>query len=218
MIRHRGVLTGSSYAVDVLPRRRHRRHRRRLGEHRASRPYQTGLLDLRRRTSGSSCSVLASGALADSTDKARLMSAGSLLLAVSFFFYYLWPAYALNLADHALHRRGHRHLRGRGGCHAPGHPRQAPGTAHQRQPLLRHLRSPGHHAVPDLPADGLAAVHGAVRGRGARPGRRSSSSPGRAGERRIGAAAAAHEVPEDPGRARRLPRCWPSSASASSWA
>ena len=42
-------------------------------------------------------SVLASGALADSSDKARLMSAGSLLLAVSFFLYYLWPAYAVNL-------------------------------------------------------------------------------------------------------------------------
>jgi MFS family permease len=41
--------------------------------------------------------VLATGALADTNDKARLMSAGSFLLAVSFFLYYLWPAYALNL-------------------------------------------------------------------------------------------------------------------------
>jgi predicted MFS family arabinose efflux permease len=60
-------------------------------------PYQTGLL-VSAQNVGFMCAVLVAGALADSTDKARLMSAGSLILAVSFFFYYLWPAYALNLA------------------------------------------------------------------------------------------------------------------------
>ena len=59
-------------------------------------PYQTGLL-ISVQNVGFIVSVLASGALADSSDKARLMSAGSFLLAVSFFLYYLWPAYALNL-------------------------------------------------------------------------------------------------------------------------
>ena len=59
-------------------------------------PYQTGLL-ISVQNVGFIISVLASGALADSSDKARLMSAGSLLLAVSFFLYYLWPAYAVNL-------------------------------------------------------------------------------------------------------------------------
>lgn len=60
-------------------------------------PYQTGLL-VSAQNVGFMCAVLIAGALADSTDKTRLMSAGSLILAVSFFFYYLWPSYALNLA------------------------------------------------------------------------------------------------------------------------
>jgi MFS family permease len=60
-------------------------------------PYQTGLL-VSAQNVGFMCAVLIAGALADSTDKARLMSAGSLILAASFFFYYLWPSYALNLA------------------------------------------------------------------------------------------------------------------------
>jgi predicted MFS family arabinose efflux permease len=37
------------------------------------------------------------GALADSADKARLLAAGSILLAVTFFLFYLWRPYALNL-------------------------------------------------------------------------------------------------------------------------
>jgi len=95
MIRHRGVLTGSSYLSMFF-----------LGVGTAvigaasgsigHTPYQTGLL-ISVQNIGFIVSVLASGALADSSDKARLMSAGSLLLAVSFFLYYLWPAYALNL-------------------------------------------------------------------------------------------------------------------------
>ncbi len=59
-------------------------------------PYQTALL-ITVQNIGFIVSVLCTGALADSSDKARLMSAGSLLLAVSFFFYYFWPPYALNL-------------------------------------------------------------------------------------------------------------------------
>ncbi len=59
-------------------------------------PYQTGLL-ISVQNVGFIVSVLVSGALADSSDKARLMSAGSFLLAVSFFLYYRWPGYALNL-------------------------------------------------------------------------------------------------------------------------
>jgi len=92
---YRGVLTGASYLSMFF-----------LGVGTAvigaasgsigHTPYQTGLL-ISVQNVGFIVSVLASGALADSSDKARLMSAGSFLLAVSFFLYYLWPGYALNL-------------------------------------------------------------------------------------------------------------------------
>ncbi len=95
MIRHSGVLTVSSYLSMFF-----------LGVGTAiigaasgsigHTPYQTGLL-ISVQNIGFIVSVLVSGTLADSSDKARLMSGGSLLLAVSFFFYYMWPAYALNL-------------------------------------------------------------------------------------------------------------------------
>ena len=95
MITHRGVLTGGSYLSMFF-----------LGVGTAvigaasgsigHTPYQTGLL-ISVQNVGFIVSVLASGALADSSDKARLMSAGSFLLAVSFFLYYLWPGYAVNL-------------------------------------------------------------------------------------------------------------------------
>ncbi|MDT8297681.1 MAG: MFS transporter, partial [Spirochaetaceae bacterium] len=95
MIRHSGVLTVSSYFSMFF-----------LGVGTAvigaasgsigHTPYQTGLL-ISVQNVGFIVSVLVSGILSDSSDKARLMSGGSLLLAVSFFFYYMWPAYALNL-------------------------------------------------------------------------------------------------------------------------
>jgi MFS family permease len=59
-------------------------------------PYQTGLL-VTVQNVGFILAVLVAGALADSTDKARLMSAGSLVLALSFMLYYRWNPYALNL-------------------------------------------------------------------------------------------------------------------------
>ncbi len=95
MIHHRGVLTGSSYLSMFF-----------LGVGTAvigaasgsigHTPYQTALL-ITVQNLGFIVSVLGSGALADSSDKARLMSAGSFLLAASFFLYYLWPAYSVNL-------------------------------------------------------------------------------------------------------------------------
>jgi predicted MFS family arabinose efflux permease len=95
MIQNRGVLTGSSYASMFF-----------LGVGTAVigaasgsiglTPSQTGLL-ISVQNVGFIVAVLGSGALADSSDKARLMAAGSFLLAVSFVLYYLWPAYALNL-------------------------------------------------------------------------------------------------------------------------
>ncbi|HTZ52587.1 MAG TPA: MFS transporter [Spirochaetia bacterium] len=95
MIRHRGVLTGSSYLSMFF-----------LGVGTAvigaasgsigHTPYQTALL-ITVQNLGFIVSVLGSGALADSSDKARLMGGGSLLLALSFFLYYLWPAYSVNL-------------------------------------------------------------------------------------------------------------------------
>jgi MFS family permease len=95
MISHRGVLTGASYLSMFF-----------LGVGTAVigaasgsiglTPYQTGLL-ISAQNAGFIVSVLAAGALADSSDKARLMAAGSLLLGTSFFLYYLWPGFGLNL-------------------------------------------------------------------------------------------------------------------------
>jgi MFS family permease len=95
VIRHRGVLTGSSYASMFF-----------LGVgtviigaasgNIGLTPYQTGLL-VSMQNVGFIIAVLVAGALADTADKARLMSAGSLVLAVSFFLYYLWSPYGLNL-------------------------------------------------------------------------------------------------------------------------
>jgi MFS family permease len=59
-------------------------------------PYQIGLL-LATQNIGFILSVITVGILADSTDKARLMFAASLIIAVSFFFFYLKDAFILNL-------------------------------------------------------------------------------------------------------------------------
>jgi fucose permease len=59
-------------------------------------PYQIGLL-LASQNIGFILSVITVGTLADSTDKARLMFAASLIIAVSFFFFYLKDAFILNL-------------------------------------------------------------------------------------------------------------------------
>lgn len=60
-------------------------------------PFQTGLL-VSVQNVGFIVAVLSAGALADAMDKPLLMSAGSILLATSFFLYYLWRPYPLNLA------------------------------------------------------------------------------------------------------------------------
>jgi MFS family permease len=60
-------------------------------------PFQTGLL-VSVQNVGFIVAVLAAGALADTRSKPLLMAAGSLVLAASFFLYYLWPPYGLNLA------------------------------------------------------------------------------------------------------------------------
>ena len=59
-------------------------------------PYQIGLL-LATQNIGFILSVITVGTLADSTDKARLMFAASLIIAVSFFFFYLRDSFILNL-------------------------------------------------------------------------------------------------------------------------
>ena len=59
-------------------------------------PQQTGLL-VSAQNVGFILAVLISGALADSTRKPRLLAAGSLILAVSFFLFYLWRPYGWNL-------------------------------------------------------------------------------------------------------------------------
>ena len=59
-------------------------------------PYQIGLL-LATQNIGFILSVITVGTLADSTDKARLMFAASLIIAVSFFFFYLKDTFILNL-------------------------------------------------------------------------------------------------------------------------
>jgi len=59
-------------------------------------PDQIGLL-LGSQNIGFILAVITVGTLADSTDKARLMFAASLIIAVSFFFFYLKDAFFLNL-------------------------------------------------------------------------------------------------------------------------
>jgi putative MFS transporter len=59
-------------------------------------PHQTGLL-VSVQNVGFILAVLIAGALADSAQKPRLLAAGSFILSVSFFLYYLWRPYGLNL-------------------------------------------------------------------------------------------------------------------------
>jgi fucose permease len=59
-------------------------------------PFQIGLL-LAAQNIGFILSVITVGTLADSADKARLLFAASLILAVSFFFFYRNDAFILNL-------------------------------------------------------------------------------------------------------------------------
>jgi MFS family permease len=60
-------------------------------------PFQTGLL-ISMQNAGFILAVLVTGSLADTRDKAQLLGVGSLVLAVSFFLFYLWRPYSLNLA------------------------------------------------------------------------------------------------------------------------
>ena len=95
MIRNRNILTLSSFAAMFF-----------LGVGSAvigaaSRniglsPDQIGLL-LASQNIGFILAVMTVGTLADSTDKARLMFAASLIIAVSFFFFYLKDTFILNL-------------------------------------------------------------------------------------------------------------------------
>ena len=95
MIRNRNILTTSSFAAMFF-----------LGVGSAiigaaSRniglsPYQIGLL-LAIQNVGFILSVITVGTMADSTDKARLMFVASLIIAVSFFFFYLRDSFILNL-------------------------------------------------------------------------------------------------------------------------
>jgi fucose permease len=95
MIRNRNILTMSSFAAMFF-----------LGVGSAiigaaSRniglsPDQIGLL-LATQNIGFILSVITVGTLADSMDKARLMCAASLIIAVSFFFFYLKDSFILNL-------------------------------------------------------------------------------------------------------------------------
>ena len=96
MIRNRNILTASSFSAMLF-----------LGVGSAiigaaSRniglsPFQIGLL-LASQNVGFILSVITVGTLADSFDKARLMFAASLIIAVSFFFFYLKDSFILNLA------------------------------------------------------------------------------------------------------------------------
>ena len=59
-------------------------------------PFQIGLL-ITFQNIGFILSVLVSGSLADSRSKPKLLGIGSLILAMSFYFYYLWGGFVLNL-------------------------------------------------------------------------------------------------------------------------
>ena len=118
MIRNRNILTASSFAAMFF-----------LGVGSAiigaaSRniglsPFQIGLL-LASQNVGFILSVITVGTLADSFDKARLMFAASLIIAVSFFFFYLKDSFILNLGIMLVIGVGIG-IRGGCGCHAAGH-------------------------------------------------------------------------------------------------
>jgi MFS family permease len=59
-------------------------------------PYQIGLL-MAIQNVGFILSVITSGALSDTYEKPRLLFIGSLVLTISFFFFYMYPSYFLNL-------------------------------------------------------------------------------------------------------------------------
>ncbi len=59
-------------------------------------PYQIGLL-LSIQNLGFFFSVTASGALSDTYEKPKILLFGSIILALSFFLFYLWPSFLLNL-------------------------------------------------------------------------------------------------------------------------
>ena len=60
-------------------------------------PFHTGLM-ISAQNAGFILAVLAAGSLSDTRDPARLLGVGSLVLAASFFLFYFWRPYALNLA------------------------------------------------------------------------------------------------------------------------
>jgi fucose permease len=60
-------------------------------------PYQIGLL-MAVQNIGFMISVVLSGALSDSLDKTKVLFAGSAVLALAFFFFYLWKYFSVNLA------------------------------------------------------------------------------------------------------------------------
>jgi MFS family permease len=96
VIRNPGVLTGASFASMFF-----------LGVASAVigaasgnigwSPSQTGLL-ISVQNLGFILSVVVAGSLADTREKPRLLAAGSVILAASFFLFYLWRPYTLNLA------------------------------------------------------------------------------------------------------------------------
>ena len=123
-------------------------------------------------------SVLATGALADSSDKARLMSAGSFLLAISFFFYYLWPPYALNLVIMLFLGAGIGAYEGVADAMLLGIHERRQGLHISINHFFVTFGALGITLYLIFLAAGLAAVHGAVRGRGARPGGALPRLPG----------------------------------------
>jgi FHS family glucose/mannose:H+ symporter-like MFS transporter len=60
-------------------------------------PYQIGLL-MAVQNIGFMISVVLSGALSDSLDKTKILFAGSAVLAIAFFVFYLWKYFSVNLA------------------------------------------------------------------------------------------------------------------------
>jgi MFS family permease len=95
VIQNRGVLTGASFtsmfflgvATAIIGA---------ASGNMGLSPYQTGIL-ITVQNLGFILSVVAAGSLADTRDKAKLLGLGSLILAASFFLFYLWKHYGLNL-------------------------------------------------------------------------------------------------------------------------